>query len=277
MFLHAAGPFPHKETTRRKRKKNARRSDACSRVKRALRADAALDRNLAGDSEEAGPAGRGGAATASQLGFAMTTNEDRAVEHVRAINRAAAANRSHDWAVIVDGPGDDEFTVMSLRSAVRTGFGTDGSATITPRSSKPGSPVIGRGRMDDDGRDQAGHPFERVGLLTRTADCSRVSRAARSSKCTLVQSCLAATANDAYGDTRIRRECSTGDLPRAPRRRPACSASTGATPSLGAFRVGHARPPSRAALRRFVQEMRPVLTDPAHRGQCESLAQSYGL
>lgn len=34
---------------------------------------------------------------------------------------------------------------------------------------------------------------------------------------------------------------------------------------------------SRAALHRFVDEMREVLTTPAYASQCEALARSYGL
>lgn len=51
-------------------------------------------------------------------------NEDQAVEIMRNRNRAvAAANaRRPEWSVLVEGPADGEYTVMSLREAVDGGF-----------------------------------------------------------------------------------------------------------------------------------------------------------
>lgn len=50
--------------------------------------------------------------------FVTTTNEDLAVEIMRNRNRVAAASRRPELFVLVDGPEDGEYTVMSLREAV---------------------------------------------------------------------------------------------------------------------------------------------------------------
>lgn len=54
--------------------------------------------------------------------FVTTTNEDRAVQIMRSRNRAAAATGRDEWFVLVDGPGDGEFTVMPLDEAVDSEF-----------------------------------------------------------------------------------------------------------------------------------------------------------
>lgn len=55
----------------------------------------------------------------------MTTfpTYDAAYTRMKTKNRAyKLAGNKRDMAVLVDGPGDDEFTVMSLREAIDGGF-----------------------------------------------------------------------------------------------------------------------------------------------------------
>jgi len=55
----------------------------------------------------------------------MTTFQDRNAAYTRMQTKNRAYHRAgnfKDLAVLVDGPGDDEFTVMSLCEAVDGGF-----------------------------------------------------------------------------------------------------------------------------------------------------------
>jgi hypothetical protein len=55
----------------------------------------------------------------------MTTFQDRGVAHTRMTIKNQAYHRAgnfKDLAVLVDGPGDGDFTVMSLCEAIDGGF-----------------------------------------------------------------------------------------------------------------------------------------------------------